>query len=1086
MRANRKPPQAGLGRGPRVGHPWRRGVLFAIALGAILRCQQAPSLRERLLELSGRCRPTPGRLAGETVFRPWIDARPGRQAEQSRMAGAPRQGLRDLERAVHARVATDPEGGLPDLALLHLVSGKTSLAIAGFELAARRPATMVLALTDLAAAYQARFEAEGDPLDLLRAVQAVDRGLSLAPSSAALLFNRAQTLTRLGTRNLAEGAWRELRVQQDSPGWEAEAALKLRSLKLQTDEQRWRRSLPDLRSPAATETQIASVVESNPAQARAYAEEVLLPGWADAASRGKDLESARTLILAAKIAQVLDRSRGEGLLADAIASIRTEMGAQGSPGRRCALLRGLRDFGSGVAQYNEQNLASARGPLTRAARDLAAAGNPLSFWARFYLAIDEYYGDADRGLALLDALLREIPCDRFPDLAGRCEWIAGTADKIQGRIQSSIRRYERAASALRRSGGEGAAAFVEVLLAESYSLLGQHSLGWQSRLLAFRSVPLAEGLRRNIAMWTEAREALLRQGDVGLARPLVEEAVAVAERWGRPLGLATAYLARLGYRLEIGARDAAIADLRLAERAVAQMEESPLKGQMANLVLINQGLCAARSDPARAASLLRRGLANQRSTGNRFDAIDYTTAMASAELAAGAVRAGSASLEEAIAIFEQVRSTVEDPVSRMQAFRRAQPAFDTLIRLTTSDAAGDPEAPFSLAERSRARVLLELRARDGMAPARREGFATLAELARMLPAGVALVSYAALEDEVLAWVVEDGHARLVTLKTGREALAGAIDRLRLEVTRRAPEAAVQAAAAPLYELLVRPLHLADQGAGSLIVVPDRWLARLPFAALFDRRTGRYLIEQRAVTMVPSATLLVRGFQAPRRPRRRELSVLAVGVPRSGSFSGRFLPPLPSAAEEARQVASLYEQAELLLGAQASKENFLRLSVSTDVMHFAGHAVIDLESPRRSVLLFAGRSGELEPLTLGELFAAGLFQSNLVVLSACRAQDGLADDREGVLGLAGAFFAAGVPEVVASPWDVDDRAAAPLMIAFHQEYRKHRSAGAAFRQAVLGLLRSRSTEARSPASWGGFTIIAGILDQEVMYGEGNEH
>jgi CHAT domain-containing protein len=98
-----------------------------------------------------------------------------------------------------------------------------------------------------------------------------------------------------------------------------------------------------------------------------------------------------------------------------------------------------------------------------------------------------------------------------------------------------------------------------------------------------------------------------------------------------------------------------------------------------------------------------------------------------------------------------------------------------------------------------------------------------------------------------------------------------------------------------------------------------------------------------------------------------------------------------------------------------------------------------------------------------------------VLSACRAQDSIADDREGLFGLAGAFFAAGVPEVVASPWDVDDRAVVPVMVAFHRAYLRSGVAGRAFREAVQELRRSGAPETRSPSSWGGFTVIEGLLD-----------
>ncbi|HTG33182.1 MAG TPA: CHAT domain-containing protein [Thermoanaerobaculia bacterium] len=969
---------------------------------------------------------------------------------------------------------TNTEEGLLDLALLHLLSGKVPQAIAHLELAAGRPATAMAALTDLSAAYLARFETEGDLQDLLRSVQAADRGLALAPAQPSLLFNRALAFSTLGTPRIGAKAWRPFVDDPTPSGWREEAVAHLRKLSGPSAEEEWQRLLPEIEAPAADLQQITTRVERLPANARSYAEEVLLPRWAAAVSRSDLAVAERSLRLATIIGEVLERSHGETLLTDALVSVQRTM-EHGSPDQRRALLQGLQDFGPGVVHYNEQNLASARKLLVRAQDNLAAVDCPLSFWARLYLAIDKYYVDADRGLAEYKALLAEIPQNRYPALTGRLEWLAGTADKVQGRIQSSVRRYTHAAAALRRSGGPEAA-FVSVLLAESYSLLGEHSLGWQQRRLAFQRVCFSEGPRRNIAMWTEAKEALLRQGRLDLAGPFVDEAVAEAARWGRPLGQVSAHVERAAYRLEIGARPAALADLREVQQALSQMEESGLKKQMASIVLLTEGLYEQATDPARAASLLQQALDEQSVSGNRFEAITYTTAKATAQLAAGDLQESAASLEGALSIFEAIRATVEDPVSRMQAFRQAQPAFDHLIRLRTGVLAGDREEPFRLSERARARVLLELRTRtDAPAPKRQE-FARLTDLEKLLPAGVALASYAVLEDQTLAWVVENGRARLQVLPIHRGDLASTIETLRLEMTRGAAESAIQNAATPLYDALVRPLGLAPDREGSLIIVPDRWLTRLPFAALFDRQSGQYLIEQRTVTMVPSATLLLRGSRARRPLAAAKLSALVLGVSRPGLFGGKVLHSLPHAEEEARDVAALYQQPTALVGAAASKANFLRMSVSQDVMHFAGHAIVDLESPRRSVLLFAGSAPDaLEPLSLGELFDAGLGHAHLVVLSACRAQDSLVDDREGLLGIAGAFFAAGVPEVVASPWDVNDRSAVPVMVAFHRAYQKHRSAGVAFRQAVLELLRSGNPEQRSPASWGGFTVIAGDLD-----------
>lgn len=1016
------------------------GVVLALA-GVVLALwwNRSGSTRDRLLELSGDVRVTPGRLTGEIAYRPW------------RAGNGDRSKNGKLDAAL---VAAANESQI-DHALLNLLLDKIDGAIAILELATRNPEEAPVAFADLSAAYLARFEARGDCLDLLRAIDAADRGLTLQPGSSVCRFNRAVALSRLGTQNLAIAAWRD--VDAD---WKKEASAFLGRRNVNDE---WARVLPLVEAETTSADEIRALVERFPASARAFGEEVLLPRWAAAMSAEDARGAERSLRLASQIGETLARSRGEQLLADSVMAIRRTMRA-GSAAEQQALVRGVHDFGIGVAQWKQERLTSARDPFTRAVKDLATARNPLSLWARFYVGLVEYFADANRGLAILDGLVREIGDDRYPALIGRAEWMAGTADKAQGRIQSSVHRYEHAAAALRRAGGEPAAAFARVLLAESYTLLGEHALAWENRKHAFQQVPFCEIPRRNVAMWIEAKEALFRQGHLRLSGPLVDEAVIVAEYDRRPLARAGAYLDRAAYRLGAGDRKGSFADLRKAQQAIAGMEQGELRDQMTYLALIREGLCIVDNEPARAADLLRRGLDGQRATGTRFEAITYTTALAGAEIAAGRVTEAAASFESALEIFEQIRATVEDPVSRMQAFRQAQPAFDRLIELRTTSLSGDREEPFRLAERSRGRVLLE------MASANDGDFVSLSELEKSMSPGVALVSYVVLDDRILAWVIEDGGSRRLTLNARRPLVEDAIERFRLELSGDGGADAIRRAAAPLYDLLIQPLRLSPKSR-ALIVVPDRRLARLPWAALVDRRTGQYLIEQRTVSVTPSATLLVRGSANKVRSRSQAPSALVMAVSSSGSHRGISLPRLQNAEQEASAVAAIYPGSSLLRGQRATRQNFLDLSLSTNVVHFAGHAVVDLDAPRRSVLLFADPASPfLEPLSLDELFDAGAGNADLVVLSACRAQDSLADDREGVLGLAGAFIAAGVSEVVASPLDVSDDSAPHVMAAFHRHYRVHRSAPVAFREAVLERLRQED----SPAAWGGFTVIEGSL------------
>ena len=931
-----------------------------------------------------------------------------------------------------------------------------------FERAARHPASEQAGLTDLSAAYLTRFEAAGDCLDLLRAIYIAERASALQPANSAARFNRATALSLLGARHLATEAWREI-VRDDEVGWKEEAAARLRVLQQKPIDERWAAALARVDLQKASKSEIEKLTADFPAHTRTFGEEVLLPRWAKAIQAGDRQRAERSLLLAAWIGETLARTRQEHLLSDA-ASAASRVIETGSAAQRQALLLGLQSFGAGVALYNEQNVASAKRPLTEAARDLAAAGNPLWLWSHIYVAIIEYYSNAARGLAMVEDVLRHADEDRYPAIVGRAEWVAGTADKVQGRVQSSVRRYERAAVDLRRAGGESAAAFVSVLLAESYTLLGEHSMAWATRKRAFQQVALSEGPRRNVAMWSEAKEALLRQGSLSLAGPLVEEAVAVAEQERRPISRATAHLDHAAYELESGDRSSALSSLSKAQRAISEMEPSGLRDQMTFLAHINEGLCSLADQPARAAVLLRRGLEGQHATGTRFDEITYTTALADAEIAAGNLAGGVAALEHALGLFEEIRATVEDPVSRMHAFRQAQPAFDRLIGLKTTVLPDDDEQLFVLAERSRARVLLEMTGTsDGT-------FVRPKDVEKILPPGVGLVSYVVLDDSIIVWVVEDGRTRRLRLPLKRTDIEKAIEKFRLELKLDESVAAINEASRPLYDMLIRPLALSSAGH-SLIIVPDRWLVRLPFAALFDGETGRYLIEQRTVTTTPSATLLLRKGQGRSGSLPVRLRTLAVAVANSGSHRGMSLQALPGAGREAKSIASVYDQPIILTGTSATRENFLRLSLSIDVLHFAGHAVVDLEAPRRSVLLFSNSAGDaLEPLSLGELLDGGGGKARLVVLSACRTQDSAADEREGFLGLAGAFIAGGAQEVLASSLDVDDRSSPIVMTAFHRRYREHRSAGIAYRAAVLDLLRSGPAGARSPAVWGGFTVI----------------
>ena len=72
---------------------------------------------------------------------------------------------------------------------------------------------------------------------------------------------------------------------------------------------------------------------------------------------------------------------------------------------------------------------------------------------------------------------------------------------------------------------------------------------------------------------------------------------------------------------------------------------------------------------------------------------------------------------------------------------------------------------------------------------------------------------------------------------------------------------VQVEAAALHALLIAPVTRSIGTARELVIVPDRQLHMLPFAALHDGTS--YLIEKSVIRIVPSMAMNVgRGFSPP--------------------------------------------------------------------------------------------------------------------------------------------------------------------------------------------------------------------------------
>ena len=110
------------------------------------------------------------------------------------------------------------------------------------------------------------------------------------------------------------------------------------------------------------------------------------------------------------------------------------------------------------------------------------------------------------------------------------------------------------------------------------------------------------------------------------------------------------------------------------------------------------------------------------------------------------------------------------------------------------------------------------------------------------------------------------------------------------------------------------------------------------------------------------------------------------------------------------------------------------------------------------------------------------RTRVVVLAACRTAVGGASRVEGALSLGRPFLAAGVPDVVASVWDIDDSVSRRFFIAFHHALVTEGDPVLALRTAQVALLRGDDASLAHPASWAPFICMGGLDPHSLSKGE----
>lgn len=349
---------------------------------------------------------------------------------------------------------------------------------------------------------------------------------------------------------------------------------------------------------------------------------------------------------------------------------------------------------------------------------------------------------------------------------------------------------------------------------------------------------------------------------------------------------------------------------------------------------------------------------------------------------------------------------------------------------------------------------------------------------RRIPADVAVVSYLVTDEEMSVFVVMKDtifikdiplnknllqekirnfytlHAR--SAKSAREIRGGKLSNSGNEPVKEDRKQLAQ----DLYDVLITPVISDLQGKQRVAIVPSGFLCFVPFDALmYKSQDGslKYFSEQKQLFYVNKIATVTSGDAQP----LTDFKVVAVGNADKS---------LPNAEEEVNELKSMLPQTVVYVRDQATKKNVLGNKGDHNILHLATHGVLDYGNAENSYLVLASDPGNNDN---GRWTIEQIQQNTdidrylMVILSACETAV-IREVAEGwPISTASAFIEMGVPTVVATLWQVDDKATRILVKKFYENL-KTMDKLSALQQAQLYLKSQPGYE--DPYYWAPFQLI----------------
>jgi CHAT domain-containing protein len=1033
-----------------------RGVRNALTVLVLALCacraQETPSQKLRALAThSGR--PIEARLTGFD----WPAARLQRAANTTLLDPARLELAGAASTVIQSQLNDSSARARHESGAAYLLIDRDHDAIDALESAVRQSPQTAAYWNDLAAARYTLAVTETRPHELPQALADADHALRLDPKLRDALFNRALIIEALGISEAARRAWQRYVAIDPSSHWSSEAMHHLGDLRVVTTRDEFQRHLAAASHALPDTAPLIALARNYPQEARTWSEGPLLAQWADAFRKGDLKTAAETLTVVRTLGAALAEFNHVQMVSDIVASI-----DHATPAGTRTLANAHAIYRDGRLLYRDRRIADAQKKLQEARTLFAGTNSPMTLITDYYLGSCLYdLNHIAEAARALDDLAERFDPTHYRGLAAEIKWERTLCYASRGDWEGVIRTAGESRKIFDGLGETENRGEMDMLLATHFDQLSQPAAAWRSRVAAFKVLGRAGSTDRIRISLVTSINAEIAEGNFDAALSLASIAIDDLRHGRQPVGLCVAEASRAQALAKTGNVQAAVRWIERARQTAQTISDAALKRRtLADMDIAEAAV--ERNAPYTSLRLLDAAIAFYRSSGgtawlpNAY--LERGRTFASAKNDAAALVDFDTALRE----IDSERSTITDRDMRGMFYDTERGLASEKIALLLRN--GKTTDAFEFSDAARARSVFEQLKNSTMALSSSRA---AEHLPPRMPARTALIEYAVLDDSVVIFYVAATHGGAVRARVSPASLRSAIDHCNDLLQHRGTIHDVQQQLAILYQILIKPIAAEVAGADRLIIVPDRQIHEVAFAALYDAERHRYLVDDYAVSIAPSAAMVTEPVAAqPLAP------VLVVSDPHTADgFS------LPNAALEANAVAAMYDAATVLAGERATRARFITAARRSGMIHYAGHADSSSSDPFGSLHLAGDASGRTGDLDANAIASLDLTRSELVILAACGTMRGEVQHVEGMPSIARAFLAAGARNVVGTLWEVDDDAVAPLFQRMHAELRRGAMPKDALHTAQVALAHDQDLRLAHPSTWAPVQILAYAVEQQ---------